>query len=185
MQHALSRLSCAAALTLAIGAQAAIVSFDAPTQIDIDNNTNVASYQESGFVLSGQAPSYLTLHTIGSAGSGGLFLVANSPLMLTTAGGGLFSLLGIDYGLFDPDGAGVLTIEGLLNDNSLLNAMLALGGLASFQFQDWSGLKSVTFSATADLVLDNINAVPEPGTAALAALAFSGLVLVRRRARIG
>ena len=183
MQHALSRLSCAAALTLAIGAQAAIVSFDTPTQIDIDNN--VASYQESGFVLSGQAASYLTLDTIGSAGSGGLFLAANSPLMLTTAGGGLFSLLGIDYGLFDPDGAGVLTIEGLLNDNSPLNAMLELGDLASFQFQGWSGLKSVTFSATADLVLDNINAVPEPGTAALAALAFSGLVLVRRRARIG
>lgn len=183
MQHALSRLSCAAALTLAIGAQAAIVSFDTPTQIDIDNN--VASYQESGFVLSGQAASYLTLDTIGRAGSGGLVLVANSPLMLTTAGGGLFSLLGIDYGLLDPAGAGVLTIEGLLNDNSLLNAMLELGDLASFQFQGWSGLKSVTFSATADLVLDNINAVPEPGTAALAALAFSGLVLVRRRARIG
>ena len=56
-----------------------------------------------------------------------------------------------------------------------------LGDLASFQFQSWSGLRSVTFSANADLVLDNINAVPEPGTAALAALALSGLVLARRR----
>ncbi len=182
MKHALSRLACAAALTFSLGAQAAVVTFDTMGPIDIDNNTNVATYQESGFTLYGQAASYLTVGGIGSAGSGGLFLVANSPLLLSTTGGGLFSLLGLDYGLLDPQAAtGVLTVEGLLNDNSLLSAMLTLGDLASFQFQGWSGLRSVTFSATADLVLDNINAVPEPGTAALAALALSGLALARRR----
>ena len=181
MAHTLTRLACAAALTCSIGAQAALVTFDTPALIDIDNNTFVATYQESGFNLTGPATSYLPLDAIGSAGSGGLLVFADSPLTLTSAGGGLFSLLGIDYGLFDTMGSGSLTVEGLLNDNSLLTEMLALGDLASFQFQGWSGLKSVTFTATADLVLDNINAVPEPGSAALAMLALSGLALVRRR----
>ena len=181
MKHALSRLACAAALTFSLGAQAAVVTFDTMGPIDIDNNTNVATYQESGFTLSGQAASYLTVGGIGSAGSGGLFLATGNPLTLALTGGGLFNLLSLDYGLLSPPGAGDLTVEGLLDDNSLLTAMLALGDLASFQFQGWSGLRSVTFSATADLVLDNINAVPEPGTAALAALALSGLALARRR----
>ena len=185
MQPLLYRLGCAAAaLSLSVGAQAAILTFDAPALIDIDNNTNLATYAESGYVLSGQAGSYLPLDAIGNAATGGLFLVANSPLMLTASGGGLFSLLGLDHGLLDPQSMGALTVEGLLNDNSLLQAMIPLGDLTGFQFQGWSGLRSVTFSATADLVLDNINAVPEPGTGALVALAFSGLILGRRLRRV-
>jgi hypothetical protein len=180
MAHTLTKLACAAALTFSIGAQAALVTFDTPALIDIDTNTDVATYQESGFNLTGPAASYLPLDDIGSAGSGGLLVFAGNPLTLTSVGGGLFSLLGIDYGLFS-GGPGSLTVEGLLNDNSLLTEMLALGDLANFQFQGWSGLKSVTFTATADLVLDNINAVPEPGSAALVMLALSGLALVRRR----
>jgi uncharacterized protein (TIGR03382 family) len=181
MAHTLTRLACAAALTFSIGAQAALVTFDTPALIDIDNNTNVATYQESGFNLTGLAGTYLTLDGFGTAGSGGLVVVANSPLTLASPSGGLFSLLGIDYGLLDPQSSGSLTIEGLLSDNSLLTEMLALGDLANFQFQGWSGLKSVTFTGDADLVLDNINAVPEPGSGALAVLALSGLALVRRR----
>ena len=184
MRHLLTRLGCIAALGFSIGAQAAILTFDTPAQIDIDNNTSLATYAESGYVLSGQAGSYLTLDAIGRSGTGGLFLVANSPLMLAAGGGGLFSLRGLDHGLLDPQSMGELSVEGLLNDNSLLQAMIPLGDLSAFQFQGWSGLRSVTFSATADLLLDNIQAVPEPGTAALAALALSGLVLGRRRRRL-
>ena len=181
MKKALLALACVAAMGLANIGHAAILTFDMPALIDIDNNTGVATYQEGGFVLSAQAPTFLTLDGVGTGGSGGLFVLANNPLTLMAAGGGLFSLLGLDFGLNDPNAAGVLDIQGLAADTSVLSEMLTLAALQNFSFQGWGNLQQVSFSATADLVLDNINAVPEPGSAALTLAALSGLLLVRRR----
>ena len=181
MKKTLLALACVATMGLANVGHAAILTFDMPALIDIDNNTGVATYQEGGFVLSAQAPTFLTLDNIGTAGSGGLFVLANSPLTLMAAGGGVFSLLGLDFGLNDPNEAGVLDIQGLLGDNSVLGQQLNLGALQNFSFQGWGNLRQVSFNATADVVLDNLNAVPEPGSAALTLAALSGLLLVRRR----
>lgn len=184
MNKTLSALACAATLCLGGAAHAALVTFDVPQLIDIDPNTGAAVYNESGFIISGDAASFLQLDGVGSAGSGGLFVIANSIIKLMTASGGAFSLNALDFGLFDLLGGAALPslqIEGLLTDNSTLNQTLALGGLANFGFSNWTDLKEVSFSANADFVLDNINAVPEPGTFALAAIAVLGLGLGRRR----
>jgi hypothetical protein len=181
MKKTLCALACFVGMGLATVSHAAVLTFDMPALIGIDNNTGVATYHEGGFVLSAQAPTFLTLDGVGTGGTGGLFFLANNPVTLMAAGGGLFSLLGLDFALNDPNETGVLNIQGWLDDNSMLNEMLSLATLQSFNFQGWGNLRQVSFSATADVVLDNINAVPEPASAALTLAALSGLVLVRRR----
>ena len=181
MKKALLTLACMAAMGLTSVAHAAVLTFDTPGLIDIDNNTGVATYQEGSFTLAGQAATYLPLDFVGTGGSGGLLLFAGNLLTLSAAGGGLFSLLGLDFGLFDPNDSGSLDLHGLLADSSALDQTLPLGALQNFSFQGWSGLREVTFNASANIVLDNINAVPEPGSAALTLTALSGLLLVRRR----
>ena len=185
MRNVLSTLACAVALCAGPAAQAALVTFNNPTLIDIDPVTNVASYNEAGFTFSGDAASFLPLDFIGSGGSGGLFVVANSLLKLSASSGGLFDLQSLDFGLFDPLNTTpppLLVVEGLLANNSLLTQTLGLGALASFGFTNWTGLQEVRFSANADFVLDNVSAVPEPASWALIALALVGLGVSRRRA---
>ncbi len=185
MSKTLSALASAAALCFGSATQAALVTFDAPPLITIDPNTGVAVYTESGFTISGGAASFLPLDGVGSAGSGGLFVGANSLIKLMAASGNAFSLNALDFGLFDlldATPSPSLLIQGLLTDNSTLSQTLALGALATFGFSNWMNLKEVSFSANTDFVLDNINAVPEPGTFALAALAMLGLSLGHRQA---
>ena len=184
MRNVLSSLACVMALCTGSVAQAALVTFNNPSVIDIDPNTNVASYNEAGFTFSGAAASFLPLDGIGSGGSGGLFVLANSLLKLTASGGGLFSLQSLDFGLFDLQStttAPSLLIEGLLADSSLLSQTLPLGTLANFGFANWTGLQEVRFSANTDFVLDNVNAVPEPASLAMVALGMAGLVVMRRK----
>jgi len=184
MRNVLSTLACAVALCAGSAAQAALVTFDNPSLIAIDPGTNVASYNEAGFTFSGDAASFLPLDLIGSGGSGGLLVLANSLLKLTASSGSLFTLQSLDFGLFnlqDTTPSPSLLVEGLLADNSLLSQTLGLGALASFGFANWTGLQEVRFSANADFVLDNVSAVPEPASLALVALGIAGLAVTRRK----
>ena len=174
-------LACALALALGGGVHAGMATFDNPSVVTIDPITNVATYIEGGLRFSGDATSYLPLDTIGSGGSPGLFVFANSPLSLTADGGGLFDLTSVDYGQdpFDPL-SGTLLVHGILDGGGFLDETLALGNLSKFPFQGWTSLKEVTFLADANFVLDNVN-VPEPASLALVGVALAGLVVTRRR----
>lgn len=189
MNHILARLACAVLLSVSPFAHAGVVSFDMPGIVDIDNDTNVATYAEGGFAFSGEAATFLPLDGIGTGGTGGLFVLPGSPLQLR-AEAGLFSLLAADIGLFDLGEMGVLTITGLLDDNSQLNLMVALSELATIEFDNLIGLRQVSFTADVAFVLDNVIAVPgdgggtpipEPASLALMALALAGLVTARSK----
>lgn len=180
-----STLACAAALCAATAAQASLVTFNQPGLIDIDPATNAASYTEAGFTFTGDAASFLPLDGVGSGATGGLFVLANSPLTLRSASGGAFSLAGFDFGLFDlldTTPSPSLVLQGLLADSSTVTQTLGLGSLPGLGFAAWDRLLSVSFSANTNFVLDNVSAVPEPGSLALVAGALAGLgVLTRRR----
>jgi hypothetical protein len=184
MRNVLSALTFALALCAGPAAQAALVTFNNPSQIVIDPDTFVASYNEAGFTFSGAAASYLLLDGIGSGGSPGLFALVDNTLKLTASSGGLFSLQSLDFGLFDLQDttpSPSLRIEGLLADSSLLSQTLGLGALANFGFTNWTGLQEVRFSGTANFVLDNVSTVPEPASLALVALGIAGVGMSRRR----
>ena len=163
-------------------AQAGVITFDNPGAIVIDPVTNVASYSEAGFVISGDAATFLTL-------ADGLVGFSGAPLSLKPEAGGLFSLFGLDSEFFDigfDEVPGDLSVTGLLDGVPVVSTLLALGSSASTTFgSDWAKLTEVSFIATSAFKLDNIaaNGVPEPGSAALVALALLGLAMQGGRRR--
>ena len=178
MKHILSSLACAAALCGAGPAQASLVTYDPGISVlvEIDNATGATRYDEAGFRFSAPGVTFQPLDGVGTAGSDALFLLAGSQTGFAAVNGGLFSLLGLDY-------SGDLLVEGYVGGMQTLSQHLMGSNLASFSFSPaWSGLSQVTFSATADSVIDSINAVPEPTSWALIGLGLLGLAAKRRRA---
>jgi len=192
------RLACLAAFCLATSAQAALLTFNSPEQITFEDvpPKTIATYPEGGFRITGDATSdipYLLLFNIGADGSQGLLVSADMPITLMAAGGGPFSLLGLEYAAFDLFGSGFdptanLLVSGLVDGGNMLKRTLLLDSLdfASSSFQGWTNLTQVSFVSSADFVLDNINAVqqqsvPEPASLALISVALASLALGRRR----
>lgn len=188
MHKLLRTLTAALALSAAASGHAAVIGFDTASVIDIDNGTNLATYSEAGFAITGDAASFLTIDGIGTGASGGLFLVGGSTLSLTAQDGSLFSFSGLDAGLFGSDPA-TLSLTGIFGDSSQLSSNLALSDLGSFSFANFNGLSELRISSNADAVLDNVmtaaSPVPEPGTTAMLLLGLGALVGTRRLVRKG
>ena len=190
MKKMLAALACAAALCAGGASHAAVLTFDDPGLIDIDNNTGIATYTESGFALAGPAASFLLLDAALVGDTDG----ANGILSLKAVGGAAFALLSMDYAFYDLGfGAdpGTLSVIGLLNGVQVASQTLTLGSLKSFSFgAGFAGLTEVDFIGTTAFALDNVNAVavnappvPEPATVALMATGLLGLMLQARRRR--
>lgn len=167
-----------------VPAHAVVVTFDQPQLVTVNNTTDVATYSEAGYAFAGMSASFLPLDGIGSGGSGGLYVMADYPLMITAKNQQLFNFIAADFGLFDPSSSGFLTIAATTATGTL-QRMFMLGALSPRSFPGLTGVSSVMLSATTDFVLDNVrleqgSTVAEPGTLLLSLLALCGLGWSRR-----
>lgn len=183
MKKLLTAVACAAALCASGWAHAGVLTFNNPGLVDIDISDD-ATYTEGSFTISGQAASFLTLDgaLVGS--------IVDTPFSLKTVDGGPFSLLAFDYAFYDlgfGDPPGTLSVVGLFDGQPVASAVFSLGALTNASFgSQWASLTKVTFTGTTGFSLDNISAVPEPGTLALAALGLMSVVVGgRKRQSVG
>jgi hypothetical protein len=181
------KLLCTLATLLAVtgtpAVQAAVIDFDMAGVIEIDNDTNRATFKEDGFSLMGDAAGFLPIDFVGSGMSGGLVLFAGNAVSLSADDGGLFNFLGLDAGRSESASPATLTLTGIFGNSREISTMLALGDLASLQLLDWTGLRELRLAADADLVIDNVQVsqVPEPDTVAMLLLGMGALVVLRTR----
>ena len=172
----------AAAACIAASAQASVVlNFDNPDLITFSPDFSTQTLVESGYALSGPAFSFFPIDNAGD----GVIVGDGTSFSLQQVGGGIFSLLGLDYA-FDPifgPTAGDLSVVGLIDGIQVAMRTLNLGTLSSALFDDsWQTLTSVTFSASSGFSIDNVAVVPEPSSLALVALSLGVLVARERRA---
>ena len=189
MKRLLSAMALAAALCAGGAAQAAVVTFNNPGVIDIDNNTGVATYTEAGYKIVGAAAAFLTIPdpSLGEVLVGGS---DTTPFSLMSSTGAAFALLALDYAFYDLGSSpGVLSVLGFSNGVQVASRALTLTGinaLAHINFNsNWINVNEVRFSGSSGFALDNISAVPEPGTLALTSSALmvmgTGMGFIRRR----
>lgn len=182
-------IALALGVGLAVGgaSQAAVVNFDHAAPITIDNATNIATYLESGYSLSGEAASFLPIDGLGTAGTAALVLFANSAVTLASSSMSPFSFTGFDAGRYDPASAATLTVSGLFANNTQHDVTLSLGQLTTYAFTEFAGVSSLRFSASNDLVFDTLSVqtspVPEPATTAMLVAGLGVLAAMRKRAQ--
>jgi hypothetical protein len=181
MRKLLCTLAALVAVTAAPAASAATIDFDSPGLIEIDNSNGQATLREDGFALRGEAAGFLTIDDLGTGGSGGLVLLGGNSISLGTLDGTLFNFSGLDAGRFDSGTSAMLSLTGIFGGNTQLSTMVTLGELASLSLTDWNGLSELRLSASADLVIDNIQVspVPEPDTVAMLLLGLGALGALR------
>ena len=187
MHKLILKLTAALAMSAATLCHAATVGFDTDNLIDIDNSSNLASYSEAGFNLTGQAASFLTIDGVGTGMSGGLVLLGGNTLRLSADNGGLFSFSGLGAGLYDPAMAAMLKVTGIFGDSTQRTSVVTLGNFGHLDFAGLNGLSELRLSANADVVFDDLmltaSPVPEPGPAAMLLLGIGTLVAARRVAK--
>lgn len=191
MHTLLRTLAVALALGTSQVAGAAVINFNDPGLIEIDNDSGRATYRESGFALRGEAAGFLTIDGLGSAMSSGLVLLDGSTVSLMADGGGPFSFSRLVAGRLDAQSAATLSITGIFGDGSQQSTMFPLSGLASIPVSMWTGLTELRFAASGDLVIDDIRVdgaateVPEPASIAMLLLGMGALLGARRVAQRG
>ncbi len=188
MYTPLRALALAAMLACAGGAQAAALTFNNGSLIDFDFDAGTATYTESGFQIIGRAfESDFGIQDKTAGDASDQALVGGfkdldgmtMPFTLRAVGGGAFGLRSLQFAFFDlGDAPGALTVSGMLGGLEVASQTLSplLETYSSVDFgANWLALDAVTFTGSSGFALDNISAVPEPGSLALA---LAGLVLV-------
>jgi hypothetical protein len=172
---------------------------------------DLASYASRGFVFTSgpdafQVPGFPDHLHIGSRVSWGYngttILLPHGHVLMTVAGGGLFSLQSVHLTGFQTDLEDPIHVIGVYSDDSTVTSILTLDGHADgpggdVDFQafvlpaSFADLKRVEFklngtgvgNAEGLMGIDNIDAtpVPEPSTLGLLAMAIPGLLRCRHR----